>query len=72
MWKTVRRARESRRSLTTAVQGAYQELGPQGTMARVARPWALRASTRSASSRAMTPPISAESFTSRSGIFRAG
>ena len=72
MWKTVSRRSDTRRELTASVHGAYQAFGPQGTMARVSRPCALRAATRSTSSLAMTRPISAESATRRSGTRRFG
>ena len=72
MWKTVSRARETRRSFTISVQGAYHELGPQGTIARVPQALGVALFHQEASSRAMIAPISAESPTIRRGILRQG
>ena len=72
MWKTVSRASETPRAFTISVHGAYQPLGPQGTMTRVGRSSALCAATRSTSSCAMSRPISRASSTIRNGTRRPG
>ena len=72
MWKPASRASDTPRAFTISVQGAYQPLGPQGTITRVGRPSALRVVTRSTSSCAMSRPISRPSATIRNGTRRAG
>jgi hypothetical protein len=72
MWKTVNLRRETSREFTISVNGSYQHVGPQGTMAAVDFPCTLFPSTTSTKSRAITNPISSESFTRRKGTRRSG
>ena len=72
MWKTCRSRSERFLLLTSLVQGAYQHAGPQGMIARVGFPALALASTASASSLAMSWPISLESQTRRNFALHSG
>ena len=61
--------RLTRSWFTRSVNGLYQQLGPQGMIARVGSPRALCAWISSTSSRAIIRPISAESAHRRKGHF---
>src|SRR5207247_10064348 len=71
-WNAEKLRRAMFGELSSSVNGAYQHLGPQGAIARVARLCLLLASITSTNSCAISKPISAEFCTIRNRTRKPG